>query len=313
MPETLDLNGIIPATVTPMTPEYEVDESQLRAYIQWISGYKGLKGLAVNMDTGEGPHLTDDERKRIVEIYKEELGGSLPILAGVAGRGTAEAEAQARLYREAGADALVVFPPPVFAGAALGPKIPVAYHEAVHRASGLPLILFQLQPALAGAIFTEETLLALCGVKGAIALKEASFDAVTFVNTASILKKAGSPVTLLTGNDNFIYESFVLGATGALIGFGTLAIKEQIDMHSAAMRRNYELASLQWDRVRPLCDTVFATPVRDYRARTKAALKALGVIKSAVVRPPLMEAGPEDVERIKAALKKLEPAPPEKD
>jgi 4-hydroxy-tetrahydrodipicolinate synthase len=311
MKTKLDLDGIIPAVVTPLDKNYEVDEKQLRGYISWLRGYKGLKGLAVNMDTGEGPHLTDAERRRIVEIYKEELKGEIPILAGLCARSTAEAAEQAAMYREAGADALVVFPPPVFAGSKLGPKIPVSYHEAIFKASGLPLILFQLQAALAGAIFTEETLIALCEMEGAVALKEASFDAVTFINTANSMKKAKSEITLLTGNDNFIYESFVLGATGALIGVGTLAIHEQIEMHRAAMNRNYELGQSIWNNVKPLCDAVFADPVRDYRARTKVALKELGVITSTVMRPPLFEVKGEEADMVKMALKELKPAPPE--
>ena len=311
MADNLDLSGIIPATVTPMNSDAEVDEKQLRGYIEWLRGYTGIKGLAVNMDTGEGPHLTDAERKRIVEIYKQECG-DLPILAGICGRSTAEAREQAKMYREAGADALVVFPPPVFAGAALGPKIPVAYHNAIREASGLPMVLFQLQTALAGAIFSEETLNALCKIDGVVALKEASFDALTFISTANIMRKYKGRITLLTGNDNFIYESFVLGATGALIGFGTLAVREQIDMHSAAMLRNYELASMMWERVRPLCDTVFAAPVRDYRARTKVALKHLGVITSTTMRPPLMDVDPAEQKIIIAALDELKPAPPAK-
>jgi 4-hydroxy-tetrahydrodipicolinate synthase len=312
MAKSLDLKGIIPATVTPMTEDAEIDEKQLRGYIEWLCGYKGIKGLAVNMDTGEGPHLTDAERKRIVEIYKEMCGDDLPILAGVCGRSTAEAMAQAAMYREAGADALVVFPPPVFAGGALGPKIPVEYHRAIYKASGLPMVLFQLQAALAGAIFSDETLTALCRLDGVIALKEASFDALTFISTANIMRKFKDKITLLTGNDNFIYESFVLGARGALIGFGTLAVQEQIEMHRASMNRNYELGLMQWEKVKPLCDIVFGMPVRDYRARTKVALKHLGVISSTTMRPPLMDVSPEEQEKIMDALDLLKPAPPTK-
>jgi len=301
----LDLNGIITATVTPMHADFEIDEKQLAGYIDWLHGFKGLKGLAVNMDTGEGPHLTDAEKARVISIFKERLRGELPILAGISGRSTREAQEQARAAAESGADALVVFPPPVFAGAALGPRIPVAYHRAIAEASGLPLVLFQLQAALAGAIFSRETLLALTEIEQAVALKEASFDAVTFVCTAEILRRANSRITLLTGNDNFIYESFLLGATGALIGFGTIAVQEQIDMHRAAMEGRTQEGRDIWERIRPLEETIFEPPVRDYRARMKAALKEIGVIKSAVMRPPLFEADDSDKEKIRAELKRL--------
>ncbi len=301
----LDLNGIIPATVTPMTPDAEVDEKQLAGYIDWLKGFNGLKGVAVNMDTGEGPHLTDAEKASVIRAHKERLGGAMPILAGISGRSTREARDQARAAAEAGAEALVVFPPPVFAGAALGPKIPVAYHKAIAEASGLPIVLFQLQPALAGAIFSEQTLLELAEIDQAIALKEASFDAITFVCTREILRRAKREITFLTGNDNFIYESFLLGATGALIGFGTIAVQEQIDMHRAAMEGKVREGQEIWDRILPLEEAIFAVPVRDYRARMKAALVEIGVIKSAVMRPPLFEPEEEEKEKIRAVLRGL--------
>ena len=35
---TIDLKGIIPATVLPMTQDAEIDEPALRKYIRWIAG-----------------------------------------------------------------------------------------------------------------------------------------------------------------------------------------------------------------------------------------------------------------------------------
>ncbi len=56
----LNLEGLIPATVLPMTADAEIDEAQLRRYIRWVSD-QGPVALAINADTGEGPHLTHRE------------------------------------------------------------------------------------------------------------------------------------------------------------------------------------------------------------------------------------------------------------
>jgi dihydrodipicolinate synthase/N-acetylneuraminate lyase len=47
---------------------------------------------------------------------------------------------------------------------------------------------------------------------------------------------------------------------------------------------------------------VFAPPVVDYRVRTKEALRMLGVIPSAKVRPPLLPIDDAERGRIEAAL-----------
>jgi len=308
---TLDLAGLIPAVVTPMDSTGLVDEANLRRYIQWLLGFDGLKALAVNMDTGEGPQLTRDERRRILEIYAEETGSRFPVLAGIGAPNTEMAVELARDAEAAGAAGLVIFPHPIFIGEPLPPDVPYEYHKAIANAVPLPMVLFQLQAALGGVIFSREALLKLCSIRNVVAIKEASFDAVRFVETARLLADAPRQIQLLTGNDNFILESFVLGGTGALIGFGTLAIAEQIKMIEKHNAGDAAGGRAIYDRtIQPLVSAVFAPPVRDYRARTKEALVELGVLEAAHVRPPLLPLSDADRDSLRAAIRRANLAMP---
>jgi len=281
---TLNLNGLIPATVLPMDADGRIDEASLRSYIRWIAG-QGPVALAINVDTGEGPHLTHEEKVRVLGIVRDVT--DLPIVAGLAGPSTDAAVRQARDFRDAGADALLVFPIPAYLSEPLDVRVPVAYHEAIAEV-GLPMILFQLQPALGGLNFEPETLRAMASVNGVVAIKEASFDARRFVDTARLLADLPRPITYLTGNDNFILESFMLGATGALIGFGAVMTREQVDMIDAWNDGRIDDALVLGRRVQRLADVVFARPVGDYRVRLKECLRILGVLEAAHVRRPLM-------------------------
>jgi 4-hydroxy-tetrahydrodipicolinate synthase len=102
-------------------------------------------------------------------------------------------------------------------------------------------------------------------------------------------------ITLLTGNDNFILESFLLGATGALIGFGAVMTREQVDMIRAWQEGRRDDAMALGRRVQRLADVVFSAPVGDYRVRLKECLRILGVLEHAHVRRPLL--GISDAER----------------
>lgn len=303
----LDLHGLIPATLLPLTDDHEIDEQGLRTYVRWLLRFDGLKALAVNMDTGEGPHLSREEKRRVLDVYVGEVAGRLPVLAGIGARYTAEAVALTKDAEAAGADGTVVFPIAAFAGDPLPPAVPFEYHRAIAEAAPLPMVLFQLQPALAGVLFSRETLLQLIEIPNVIAIKEASFDAVKFVETRATLEMASRRIQLLTGNDNFIFESFVLGAEGALIGFGTIAIAEQIAMIDAFQRGDVAEAERINDAVvRPLAAALFASPVRNYRARLKEALRLQGVVPSATMRPPLL--GLDQAERT-AVARALESVP----
>jgi len=295
--------GLIPATVLPMDENYMIDEDDLRRYIDWISNFK-ISGLAVNVDTGEGPHLYLEEQLKVIRIYKEELKGRIPIVAGLSTRFTMEAAKTAKMLKEAGADALLVFPIPAYAGEPLDPEIPYRYHKAIAEAAGIPLIAFQLQRSLGGIEYSETSLKRLMEVEGIAAIKEASFDAMKFLETVKIVRSLKRKVYMLTGNDNFILESFILGAEGALLGFGTIATDLQVEMIEEAKSGNYEEAFKIAEKVQPLADTIFMSPVRNYRARLKEALVMMGVLKKAYVRPPLTSISDAERKAIRKALEK---------
>jgi 4-hydroxy-tetrahydrodipicolinate synthase len=297
----LNLDGLIPATVLPMHTDGSIDEPALRRYVGWVVE-QGPVALAINVDTGEGPHLTHDEKVRVLNVVRELT--EIPIVAGLAGPSTDAAVRQARDFKAAGADALLVFPIPAYLSQPLNPRVPVLYHSRIAEV-GLPLILFQLQPSLGGVNYDEDVLEAMARVHGVVAIKEASFDARRFVDTARLLERIPPKITLLTGNDNFILESFMLGATGALIGFGAVMTREQVDMIRAWQAGRTDEAMALGRRVQRLADVVFAAPVGDYRVRLKECLRILGVLESASVREPLLPISEEEREQLIAVLKEV--------
>jgi 4-hydroxy-tetrahydrodipicolinate synthase len=297
--------GIIPATVTPMNERYQIVEEDLRNYMKWLMKFN-LGGLAINVDTGEGPFLTRKERRAVLSIVSSVVKKKVPVIAGVPPASTAEASECAVDNKDAGADGLLVFPNPSFYGKPLHPELPYLYHKALADASHLPIILFQLQPDLGGYDLTPETILRLLDIPEVAAIKEASFDARKYYEMLKIIRNAPRKISFLTGNDNFILESFFLGADGALIGFGTLATGSQVEMLQKVKNGEFKDAIEIWERLKPLMQTIFAPPVRDYRARTKVALAYQGIIESVYVRPPLLQLSRGEADEVRQALKKAE-------
>src|SRR5579859_3549937 len=291
-----------------MTAHGSVDLAGLRRYVEWLVP-QGPVALAVNVDTGEGPHLTPPERRQVLETVVDATNGRCQVVAGIAGPATAQAVANARDALAAGANALLVFPVPAFLGQPLNPEVPYRYHAAVAEAVDLPLILFQLQPALGGVLFSTDVLHRLIEIPTVAAIKVASFDAVRFLQVKADLETASRSITLLTGNDNFVYESFVLGAQGALLGFSTLGTREQVNMLAALNSGDQAQARSLGKRLQTLANVVFAPPVTDYRARTKEALVMLGVLECAAVRPPLLPIGANERLLLRAALKQADLLP----
>jgi 4-hydroxy-tetrahydrodipicolinate synthase len=298
----VNLGGLIAATVTPMNEDYSVDHASLGRYMRWLVD-QGVHGVAINVDTGEGPHLFAEERLEVLATVVEAVDGRATVVAGLAGTFTEQAVRMAKDTATLGIDAFLVFPISAYQGAPLDPEIPARYHRAIFEATGIPLIAFQLQPALGGVVFEPDAIASLVEVDGVVAIKEASFDAKRFADTVGLLRRLPKAVTILNGNDNFLLEAYMLGAEGALLGFGTLAAAEQVEMLNAWRGRDLDRAIELGARVQALCDAIFAPPVRNYRARLKHALMQLGLIDRAVVRPPLMELDPAETGAVDLALK----------
>lgn len=304
----VDLSGIIPAIVTPMSGDAEVDLRAVPRYVDWLAG-QGPVALAVNVDTGEGPHLSPAEREAMLVAVGEALAGRAQVVAGVGGPSTRDAVANARQAEAAGAAALLIFPVPAFLSQPLRVDVVYRHHAEIAAATDLPLILFQLQPALGGAIYPPAVLDALLDIPSVVAIKEASFDPIRYLELRARLRSGDRRVLLLSGNDNFIGESFLLGADGALLGFATLGTAEHVALLAAAKAGDAARVEELGRPLQLLSDVIFAPPVVDYRARTKEALRMLGVIPSAAVRPPLLPVDDAERARIQDALEAAGLAP----
>jgi 2-keto-3-deoxy-L-arabinonate dehydratase len=104
------LSGIIPIVFIPFTTDGGIDEAGLKRVVRFeLEG--GVDGLGVNGFASEAYKLTDDERRRAVEIVATEVAGSVPLIIGLAPGSTAAAIQQAREFARYQPAALMTLPP----------------------------------------------------------------------------------------------------------------------------------------------------------------------------------------------------------
>src|SRR5215468_1333093 len=102
--------GIFVIVVTPFTESYELDEASLRKEIRFCieAGAHGLVGPA---NASEFPLLSDDERKRWMEIVISETGGQIPVVATTTSGHALPAIALSQFAEQIGADGMMAMPP----------------------------------------------------------------------------------------------------------------------------------------------------------------------------------------------------------
>ena len=103
--------GIYVATICPMHKDGSINEEGLIDHFNNLINYEGIVGFLINGHAGENHLLNRDEKRRIVEIAKNTIGGKGIIVCGINCESSSEAQLHTEDSLSAGADAIMVFPP----------------------------------------------------------------------------------------------------------------------------------------------------------------------------------------------------------
>lgn len=127
--------GIFVIVVTPFTETFELDEDGLRRVVRFCieAGAHGLVGPA---NASEFTTLSDDERRRWIEIVVGETSGQVPVIAATTSGHAAPAVALSRFAQAIGADGVMAMPPHILHPDADGCY---AYYKALSDALDIPI------------------------------------------------------------------------------------------------------------------------------------------------------------------------------
>jgi len=264
-----------------------IDIQAQRAYARWMA-QQAIAGVAVWAHTGRGQHLSEDQRRVVLQEWRAALPGKT-IVAGANG------PTMARDAKRYGADALLAFPPR---------DNPVVFHDELSQE--LPVIAFYLYAAAGGTDYSDRTLHDILALPGVIGIKVATLDSVmTFQRIAAVMREHPDKL-LITGEDRFLGYSLMMGARSALIGMGAALTDIQAKLLEA--KKNEDSATFQ--RLSAQLDAfgaaTFTPPIEGYIRRMLWALAADGVIPDVTYEdpwgPPL---SPADRDAVRRAVREI--------
>jgi 4-hydroxy-tetrahydrodipicolinate synthase len=271
-------HGVIPAITTPFKSDLSVDANLLVKQVDALVA-AGCTGIVALGSLGEGGSLSFDEKKAVLRLCKEALGGRASLVAGVAALTTAEACRLAELGAEQGADGLMVLPPYVYRGDWRETR---AHFEAVIGETTLPCMLYNNPIAYGTDVLPDELVELAAALPNLVAVKESSAD-VRRVSAVRAL--AGERLAILVGVDDLIVEGIAAGAVGWIAGLADALPAESVRLFDLARAGKAAEARALYEWFLPLLrlDTVpkFVQLIKLVQAET-----GLG---SETVRPPRLE------------------------
>jgi 4-hydroxy-tetrahydrodipicolinate synthase len=274
---TLVPTGVIPAIPTPFTPDgRSVDEAALRRVVRHVVE-AGVHGIMTTGGTGEFPHLSREERRRVTEIAVAEADGAAPVFAGTAACATWEATALGEDAAAAGADAVILTPPFYF-------RIPDdmlhGHFADVASASALPVVVYN-NPLYTGINLTPRLIAALMELPNVVGLKQSNDDLGQLVEALRLTE--GSDRALCTGIDSQFYAALCVGAAGIFSTAAAIVPAALVRLYDHVQDGDHEAALEQHRRLQPLNRFLEYDP--GYVSPTKEALRLLGIDCGPVRRP----------------------------
>lgn len=294
MPDHPELHGVLPALITPFTPDgATIDTDALTANVErLIAG--GVGGLVPGGSTGEFTTLTHAERRELVEAAVAAAAGRVPVVAGTGALSTAETVELSVHAEEAGAAAVMIVPP--FYDA-LGWRELLAHYAAVAERISIPIMYYNL-PSASGVRLDAGQLAELRRVAGVTSLKDTGGDAVL----ATELIQAGQHgPTLLNGYDTLTFAALAAGVRAVVWGVASILPAQCVELHRLLIEDiDLPAARELWSRLWPLCSYLEA---RSYPAAVKAACALVGDT-TGPVRAPLLALEEAEIAALSGVLRR---------
>ncbi|MDE2516634.1 MAG: dihydrodipicolinate synthase family protein [Rhodospirillales bacterium] len=224
------LSGISGILVTPFDAADRLAPARLRPIVD-RAVTAGVQVLVANGNTSEFYALTTTEAETMVHAAAEQIGGRVPLLAGI-GRALPDALALARASAKAGADALMVHQPP---DPFVAPRGVIAYVAAIAEAGGgLPIVLYLRNDGIG-----LDAIEALCKLPGVIGVKWAS---PTPMRLAAAIRRAPDIAWVGGLAETWAPPLYAVGARGFTSGLINVWPAHSVAIHAALDAGDYTRA-----------------------------------------------------------------------
>jgi len=223
------LSGVIPALVTPFSDDGKnVDEQRLRNLINHLINL-GVTGLVPCGTTGEFQNLSEQERRRVVEVTVDEANGRVPVIAGTGSSGTLLTIEKTRHAKDVGADAAIIVTPYYHKPANRGLY---EHYETIAQSVDIPIVIYNI-PQVTGVWMPWQIIEDLVEVPNIAALKDSSGELRYIL---SVLEKVGDRLPVVCGHDEVALPALAVGCRGAILASANVYPDHLLRLYDAVQK-----------------------------------------------------------------------------
>ena len=285
--------GSATAIVTPFC-DSKVDFKKLGELVDFqIAG--GSAAIIVNGTTGECSTQTLEESTAAIDFCVKHVNSRIKVIAGTGSNDTQSALFMSQAAEKSGADALMMVSPYYNKTSQRGL---VKHFNFIADRVNLPIILYNV-PSRTGLSFSADTYKELAKHPNINGAKEASSD---FKLIGSTIAACADEFFFWSGNDEDTVPLMSIGGLGVISVLANIIPAQVAQMTKLCLEGNFKAAAEIHLKYFDLTDKLFieVNPIP-----VKTALNLMGM-NVGELRMPLCEMAPDNLEKLKAAMKAVE-------
>jgi 4-hydroxy-tetrahydrodipicolinate synthase len=295
-PGSIAISGVWPVLCTPFTSDGQIDRAAMRRIVQFARASR-VSGVVFPGFASEVDELSAQERVALLEVVLDEVGGSMPVLAGASAANLADVINRVSEAERLGIHNVMIQAPKAIGADAV--SVTAFYQAIASERPGVSIIL-QNAPAPRGSDLSPASVLDVTqAVRTIRYVKEETIPSGGPIS--AIL--AGAPAHLAGvmggGGARFVIDEFLRGACGAMPAV------EFADIHARMWRA---LEAGQEAEARDLYERTLPLLMIQSHARmrlTKRVLMQRGILDNDVVRAKIPAFDARDLAEIEALLARI--------
>jgi 4-hydroxy-tetrahydrodipicolinate synthase len=271
----------------------EVDLDGLARNLEFLVAH-GVQVIAVGGGTGEFEALTPGELEALARSAVQVVGDRALVVATLPGNLSVAVDL-ARRYERIGIRVVLGMPPLVRGKAPRDLEGVFEYYRLLCQATELPLMPYNTQG------WPAEFIVRLADIERIVAIKDPCHDPHPFFRA---IKRLGNRFVWLGNKQHdpgVLHLRYQMGMDGFTSGMSNYWPEAELEMHQAALRRD-------WDRLIVLQDRVAVMErlrmEQDDAASVKAAMDLVG-LTGGKVRPPRRDVPPDGRAELRKALQEM--------
>jgi 4-hydroxy-tetrahydrodipicolinate synthase len=289
------LHGLWLPLVTPFR-DGALDQASLRRLVRHYAALP-VDGLILAATSGEGMTLGMAELELLVAVTREEIAASgryLPICLGLSGASTRKLQDALDDTAAWPIDGYLIASPYYVRPSQRGL---LRHFTTLADHASWPVVLYNI-PYRTGVNLGNETLLTLAEHPNIVGLKDCCSDRAQSID---LLAWRPTGFRVLTGEDAHYHEALTDGADGAILLSAHVETESFAAVRTLLKQGDQAGASARWESVADLTRLLFTEPSP---VPAKYWLSRIGLIDSAEVRLPMVEASAELARQLDAEIER---------